>query len=459
MTLPYSLYTFADQTGPIPLAQLDSNFQNVSNIVSRANIVVDGNQTNITAVGTLIGLSVSGGATFSSTVNTGSLTVNNGATIGGNLVVGTGNTIVQAIFTDNYYYANGVPFGGGGNGGGYSNSAVSIYLASGNNPNNIITTANVSANNVSVTNNINSTTVTANTISVGNITLNASNNTIQATNGNFTGNLTARTITDTGSNTNAVATTAFVQAVAFAAGSYTDANVATYLSSGTMTDDIVTNGGNIQVTNGGVFVGNGSGLTGVTSTANAVISANGNWSMVAGNSGFTTSNGNTVKMTVGNTVTFSTSVGISGELSSYSLFINGGGDIETSGNIIAGYLYGDGSNITNIYGDSNVAVYLASGNISTDIITSGNSSANVVSATTVSASDVLADSFAANTITANTSVSTVATQLAVYADATARDTAITTPADGMIVFLTDIGDTTGGFQGYANGAWGNLALS
>jgi hypothetical protein len=40
----------------------------------------------------------------------------------------------------------------------------------------------------------------------------------------------------------------------------------------------------------------------------------------------------------------------------------------------------------------------------------------------------------------------------VFADATARDAAITTPTAGMMVFVTDIAK----FQGYDGSAWVNL---
>ena len=60
MTVPY---TFANQTGQIPLAQLDADFAAVANNVATANtaITVTGNaQPNITSVGTLNSLSVTG---------------------------------------------------------------------------------------------------------------------------------------------------------------------------------------------------------------------------------------------------------------------------------------------------------------------------------------------------------------------------------------------------------------
>ena len=47
-----------------------------------------------------------------------------------------------------------------------------------------------------------------------------------------------------------------------------------------------------------------------------------------------------------------------------------------------------------------------------------------------------------------------AVQLAVYADTTARDAAITSPAAGMIAFVTDgDGGGTAQFQGYDGSAW------
>jgi hypothetical protein len=50
-------YTFADDTGNIPLAQLDTNFANVKLSV---DYVIQNTQANITSVGTLTGLNVGG---------------------------------------------------------------------------------------------------------------------------------------------------------------------------------------------------------------------------------------------------------------------------------------------------------------------------------------------------------------------------------------------------------------
>ena len=54
-------------------------------------------------------------------------------------------------------------------------------------------------------------------------------------------------------------------------------------------------------------------------------------------------------------------------------------DLSTTGNIYGGWLHGDGSNITGLpasYGNANVATYLASGNLTSNVITTGNISSN-----------------------------------------------------------------------------------
>ena len=56
------------------------------------------------------------------------------------------------------------------------------------------------------------------------------------------------------------------------------------------------------------------------------------------------------------------------------------------------------------------------------------------------------------TVSSTAVTSTVPVKLAVYADATARNAAITSPTAGMIVF-----NTTGTkFQGYTGAAWVDL---
>jgi hypothetical protein len=57
MTVPY---TFGNESSPIPLSQLDANFAATPNYANTAGNVTNSAQTNITSVGTLTALSVSG---------------------------------------------------------------------------------------------------------------------------------------------------------------------------------------------------------------------------------------------------------------------------------------------------------------------------------------------------------------------------------------------------------------
>ena len=93
------------------------------------------------------GLTWNGSTGALSTLN---LSVSSGATIYGNTALTNlnvaGNLTTNNIFTDNYYYANGTPFSGGGN-GDYSNSNV-VSLLSAFGSNTITTTGNVSVGNI-----------------------------------------------------------------------------------------------------------------------------------------------------------------------------------------------------------------------------------------------------------------------------------------------------------------------
>jgi hypothetical protein len=78
-------YTFAGQSGQIPLSELDANFANVKAFAETAGNITGNIQSNITAVGTLTSLSV-----------TGNITAGN---IIGSLTVAGANT--QVLFNDN----------------------------------------------------------------------------------------------------------------------------------------------------------------------------------------------------------------------------------------------------------------------------------------------------------------------------------------------------------------------
>ena len=72
MTVPY---TFGTQSSPIPLSDLDANFAAVPNFANTAGTVTNASQANITSLGTLIALSVTGNVN-SGNIQTGVLTAN-----------------------------------------------------------------------------------------------------------------------------------------------------------------------------------------------------------------------------------------------------------------------------------------------------------------------------------------------------------------------------------------------
>jgi hypothetical protein len=99
MTVPY---IFANQSGTVPASELDANFASVSENVSTANIVIFGEQTNITTVGTLGNLSVTGNVTANLFI--------------GNIV----GEISNAIYANNAGYATSA---------GFANTATTATVA------------------------------------------------------------------------------------------------------------------------------------------------------------------------------------------------------------------------------------------------------------------------------------------------------------------------------------------
>jgi hypothetical protein len=86
-TVPFS---FSNQVGPIPLSELDVNFANVKAAADTAGTVTTNAQPNITSVGTLTGLSVSGNIVGNLTGQvSGNVTGN--VSFGPGFISGTGN--------------------------------------------------------------------------------------------------------------------------------------------------------------------------------------------------------------------------------------------------------------------------------------------------------------------------------------------------------------------------------
>jgi hypothetical protein len=244
-------FIFAGNTGNIPLSQLDANFANAK---SAADFVIANNQANITSVGTLTGLSVTGNI-----LGNGAVSITGNTTIGNNLsVVGTitaaGNTIHGNIFTSGQVSATGSVTGG-------NISTAGRVSATGN-----ITGGNISTTGlVSVTGNI-----TANTLNA--VNTNLSGNLV--VNGNATVNGTTTTINVQTLNisdkdvvvANNVSTSALIDGAGILAGNPTVASIIySDAIKGWTTANNFSIGGNLAVT------GVATATTVANSTANTQV--------------------------------------------------------------------------------------------------------------------------------------------------------------------------------------------
>jgi hypothetical protein len=161
-------YIFAGDTGNIPLSQLDVNFANVK---ASVDYVIANAQANITSVGTLTALSVSGNVTGGNVLTIGLISATGNVT-GGNVLTGgivsaTGNLFGGNLLVAGLITATGNISGGNLNvtGNIVDTGALSIITGSNGNialaPNGtgIVTVAGaVSATGNITGNNINSTT-------------------------------------------------------------------------------------------------------------------------------------------------------------------------------------------------------------------------------------------------------------------------------------------------------------
>ena len=223
----------ANVTGSVAQA----NIANTANAVTGANVtgqvanalvagtVYTNAQPNITSVGTLSALSVSG------------------------------NIATGGILTDGYYYANGAPFTGGG--GTYGNANVNSLLAAwGSNA--LSTTGNVTASYV---------------VGNGSLLTNITGANVTGTVANATYATSAGTAT---SATTAGTVTANAQANITSVGTLSSLSVSGNTTSGNLlTGGLISAVGNVT---GNYFIGNGSQLTGISGTSSnsfSTVNANG----------------------------------------------------------------------------------------------------------------------------------------------------------------------------------------
>jgi hypothetical protein len=158
-------YIFANQTGPIPLSELDANFANVKAFAVTANTVVGNNQANITQLGTLGSLSVAGNINSGNLRTTGITSVTGNITTASN-VVATSNMYANTFF-GNVNYGSGTVTGTGNLVGG----------------NILISGGGVILGNLSVAGNV--TYLNANTLTTNDLTITVGNN--QSTGGALNG--------------------------------------------------------------------------------------------------------------------------------------------------------------------------------------------------------------------------------------------------------------------------------
>jgi filamentous hemagglutinin len=184
-------YTFGNESSPIPLSQLDANFAVTPQFANTAGNVVNANQPNITSVGTLTSLSVSGNINGGNLRTTGSISA-------------TGNIATGNVATGGTISAFGTVTGGNLATGGTVSATANITAG------NVLTGGRISAagnitsgGNLSVGGNITSTgqiSAQGNILAQGIVSATGNISTAGLFIGNFQGNITGNLAVN-GSNT------------------------------------------------------------------------------------------------------------------------------------------------------------------------------------------------------------------------------------------------------------------
>lgn len=179
-------YTFGDESSPIPLSQLDANFAVTPSYANTAGNVVNAFQANITSVGTLTALSVSGN------VNSGNL-----RTVGS--VSATGNIAAGNISTGGIVSAYGTITGGNLSTAG--TATITSTLTAGN----LTTSGNVTGGNIATSGQVSA---QGNIIAQSQISATGNIVTSAYFVGNFLGNISGNIVGAPGSNTQVLFNTA-----------------------------------------------------------------------------------------------------------------------------------------------------------------------------------------------------------------------------------------------------------
>ena len=386
-------------SGTVPSGRLTGTYSiSISGIAATANTVTDAAQPNVTSVGTLTVLSVSGNA-VAANFNTAGLVSATGNVIGGNvstagLVTATGNITATANVAGGNLVTGGRVVATGnvtstGNIAGGNVIATALVSAGGNVTGGNITTAGL----ITATGNI---TATAN-IAGGNL-------------------ITAGLITATGEITSTANVTGNNLITSGSGGNITGANVVsatTFTAAGNITGGNFITGGLISATGnitGNYFLGNGACLTGVITSVANINNGTTNIRIDSSGGNIQANVGGTANVfTVATTGFFVTGVSsVSGTITGGNLATAGtasaAGNV-TGGNVITGGLITATGNITS-------TANVAGGNITTGglITATGNitSTANVAGGNIVATNGVVGNALTVNgdaTVAGNLTVS------------------------------------------------------
>jgi hypothetical protein len=242
-------YTFGNESSPIPLSQLDANFAITPQYANTAGNVVNANQANITSVGTLTALSVSGN------VNSGNLRTTGAVSATGNIAAGN-------IATGGAVSAFGTVTGGSFITTGTASATGTITAGNVLTGGLVSATGNITGGNVTTAGKISAQgTITSQGIisAIGNIVTNA--NFV----GNFLGNITGN-LSVGGSNTqvlfNSNGNVGAAGGLTYNSGSNTLSILGVVSAQGNIL------GGNLSIAGTTQLVGVATALTAATGTAN-----------------------------------------------------------------------------------------------------------------------------------------------------------------------------------------------
>ena len=408
-------YTFANASGQVPASELDVNFANVKAAVDTAGIVTTNAQPNITSVGTLTALSVTGNVASGNVLTTGRVSAT--GNVSGTYIFGNGSQLTGIVATSTYGNAN----------------VVTLLANFGSNT--ISTAGNVASGNVSAV-----------------------------------GNVTGGNIRTTGA---VVADTLYVNQTAnfwgISGNTITAPSGATWTSSPAFKDEYITSAANgyINLTSlyansntasqvhlehglAQIIVDNGSEYIWAFNDSGN-LSAPGNVSAVGNVTG---GNIRTAGAVVADTLYVNQTANFWG-ISGNTITAPSGAFWTSNPEFLDEYITSAANgyiNLTSLYANSNVAsqVHLEHG-LAQIIVDNGSEyiwafddSGELTAPGNVSA---------VGDITGNNISATTAFQLPVYANITVRDAAISSPAIGMLVVVGNI------YQGYDGSAWGNITLT